>query len=198
MNYERMMYSGDLSAPVWAELPKPIIGARSEATASRNADSRDERPAAPPSNGAGVAELVDAPEAGDNTPGVAGSNPAAAPPFAVGDRVMVDGIAPRYVMAVDDKGWPTRHHMDQTAPESAWSGGLFHYAYRHPTPAELSEHWGEWIPHDGGPCPVPNGTSVDVRFRDGKEEYGQMSTPEIWPNIPDAPDLDITHYKVIA
>lgn len=33
----------------------------------------------------------------------------------------------------------------------------------------------EWIDWGGGACPVPNGTVVDVRFRDGLEYMGEVA-----------------------
>lgn len=37
--------------------------------------------------------------------------------------------------------------------------------------SEPAEHWSEWFEWRGGPCPLPVGTAVRLRFRDGDKSY---------------------------
>lgn len=62
----------------------------------------------------------------------------------------------------------------------------------------------EWIEWSGGVCPVPDGTLVDVEYRDGSSEHSAIATsssssgsgasPTFWEN--DHTQLDIIRYRV--
>lgn len=54
----------------------------------------------------------------------------------------------------------------------------------------------DWVPHDGGPCPVPDGTRVAVRFRDGLENTRLCAGDWVWDHF--SGNGDITHYKILA
>lgn len=57
-----------------------------------------------------------------------------------------------------------------------------------------------WIPWDGGECPVPNGTKVDVRLRSGEESFSleaikdMLAGPAFW--IKDDMSSDIVAYRL--
>jgi hypothetical protein len=64
----------------------------------------------------------------------------------------------------------------------------------------------DWIVWNGGECPVPVGTLVDIQYRDGELHYGMFayensSSPErdagpaFWRN--DGEDNDIIAYRVV-
>ena len=53
----------------------------------------------------------------------------------------------------------------------------------------------EFVPHDGGPCPVPDGTRGAVRLGGGSEHVGAVAILD-WEHL--RRPSDITHYKVLA
>lgn len=66
-----------------------------------------------------------------------------------------------------------------------------------------------WIEHDGGCCPVPPGTPVEVRLRKGNVHKGRALidcplTESQWIAEPPGMDrdymrvLDITHYRIVS
>jgi hypothetical protein len=62
-----------------------------------------------------------------------------------------------------------------------------------PENTELSD----WIPHDGGPCPVPRDARVAVRFRDATERSDLLAAQWDWSRATNAKVGDITHYRVL-
>lgn len=76
--------------------------------------------------------------------------------------------------------------------------------YRKP-PAELAEHCrgaeGDgWIMHDGTEkCPVPDGTPIQIKWRNGRLGQARNSRPEEtrWSNS-DNPHADIAAYRILA
>lgn len=62
------------------------------------------------------------------------------------------------------------------------------------------EFWSEWKEHDGGACPIPLGTTHEVRVRDGGYEVGICGEVDfsddcyVWRSDGDA--SDITHYRI--
>lgn len=74
--------------------------------------------------------------------------------------------------------------MCSSAPICGVHDVVFKPVYRH------GVHVGNWENHDGGECPVPKGTLVDVIFRDGDtvtgvpalERFHTCPYAEIWPH----------------
>lgn len=62
------------------------------------------------------------------------------------------------------------------------------------------EHYDKpWIPHYGGQCPVPVGTKVDIRYRDGEEIQGavagkDLATQSYWDR--NGLSMDIMAYRL--
>ena len=58
----------------------------------------------------------------------------------------------------------------------------------------------DWIPHDGGGCPLLLGTRTSVRFRDGYEEISDSPSNWNWTHAPSPgrvdPRRDIIAYRV--
>ncbi len=56
----------------------------------------------------------------------------------------------------------------------------------------------EWIEWGGnGPCPVPRGTHVSIRFGDGEETSGTIEGSRLdWSNSDDWPDSNIVAYRI--
>jgi hypothetical protein len=55
----------------------------------------------------------------------------------------------------------------------------------------------DWIPHDGGPCPVPRDARVAVRFRDATERSDLLAAQWDWSRATNAKVGYITHYRVL-
>ncbi len=54
-----------------------------------------------------------------------------------------------------------------------------------------------WIEHDGGSCPVPPDTYVDVRLRDGRKLLATDAIQHTWNHSRDMEkDFWITHYRI--
>ena len=56
--------------------------------------------------------------------------------------------------------------------------------------------YGPWIKWDGGECPVPPGTLVEVNFRDGSYESEYTADDHRWINV--GGDDDIISYRTIT
>lgn len=54
----------------------------------------------------------------------------------------------------------------------------------------------DWIPHDGGKCPVAPGTMVDVRWRDRTEHLNSRADNWEWGNYKSQDD--IVAYRVVS
>ena len=120
LHYEQ--FCGDVPAPAWSELP-PAINERRSST-GQSADS----------NIVGAHDVATSVVAGSSPVAVQPSTERddAAPPFKVGDKCMFFG--------------PMSHEWRPTE-WNASHGELTRTKFRHPTPAELAEHWpDEWIP----------------------------------------------------
>lgn len=72
--------------------------------------------------------------------------------------------------------------------------------YFHLYPSPDADGWIEW---SGGACPVPEGTLIDVRYRDGEELLGipalisaqwREASPDFWRN--DECNVDIVAYRL--
>lgn len=53
-----------------------------------------------------------------------------------------------------------------------------------------------WIPHTGGPCPVPAGTRVRIKFHDGETVRGLASEFE-WKHYCGGKGGDIIAYRIL-
>jgi len=55
----------------------------------------------------------------------------------------------------------------------------------------------DWIPHKGGPCPVPWDARVAVRFRDATERSDLLAEQWDWSRATNSKAGYITHYRVL-
>lgn len=59
----------------------------------------------------------------------------------------------------------------------------------------------EWIKHDSAPCPVPKGTIVDIRCKNGYEHYGVAAGIKLealslfWQGS--GTEFDIIEYRIL-
>jgi hypothetical protein len=80
---------------------------------------------------------------------------------------------------IDDEDAPTgRYSMDE-AIRREW----------------LNDH--DWIPYNGGPCPVPWDARVAVRFRDATERSDLLAAQWDWSRATNAKVGDIIAYRVL-
>ena len=63
-----------------------------------------------------------------------------------------------------------------------------------PKPAELGDGWIQW---DGGDCPVPAGTRVDIRFRRGGDEMNRIAEDLDWVHGKLGWWWDIVAYRIV-
>jgi hypothetical protein len=95
--------------------------------------------------------------------------------------------------------WEEREAMAEglDVPSGAfgtWASQLLEAA-EHPQPEPAAQEDDGWIEWEGGECPVPEGTEISVRLRDGRE--GKDDAPQNWFWGCDQRGYDIIAYKVI-
>ena len=56
------------------------------------------------------------------------------------------------------------------------------------------DEWGPWIEWEGGPCPVPDGSTFHVRFRSGMVDSGDTASEWEWSD--NGHPYDIIAYRV--
>ncbi len=208
LHYE--LTCNDAPAPAWVELPAPTRSnppAVPVAESQPCAESRGHGDVASAQDGGRAGPINGAAQAQGTQGGIAEycaerlgrtqgtpSQPAAAPPSAplkVGDKVMVRPYGGEWLPAIYklfvNCGTP---HETESLDGIQWIHS--HKNIRHPTPAELAEHWpDEWIPCVSEAQRLALGDAkVDLKWHDGQVILQTWTGPDYsWGNF-------ITHYRL--
>ena len=186
MHYEQTC--GDVPAPAWSELPKAINERRS--STGQSADS----------NIVGAHDVATSVVAGSSPVAVQPSTERddAAPPFKVGDKCMImrgyDEDQPAIYLGDESSEDGSRFSFDRGNGKESFFYTRAWYP-RHPTPAELAEHWpDEWIPCTSEEQRLALGDArVYVRTQSGYESmYTYSASQHALPGWGDS----ITHYRL--
>ena len=197
LHYEQ--FCGDVPAPAWSELPKAnprLVGVRVTAPVGD----------APPIPCVGQGEDTHGAahsEGGTQTTTDSHESPAterddAAPPFKVGDKCMImrgyDEDQPAIYLGDESSEDGSRFSFDRGNGKESFFYTRAWYP-RHPTPAELAEHWpDEWIPCTSEEQRLALGDArVYVRTQSGYESmYTYSASQHALPGWGDS----ITHYRL--